>query len=101
MSIRLRKALLNPNDTNPPLPEPNLITQCAAVTKTLGLISFGFESHEARAIRRTSSMTDATQRKARAEWMVASKSFASRRLRPIHAKNRSTAQRRGFTAKPT
>ena len=33
--------------------------------------------------------------------MVASKSFASRRLRPIHAKNRSTTQRRGFTAKPT
>src|SRR6476659_8118485 len=30
----------------------------------------------------------------RAESMVASKSFASRRLRPIHAKNRSTTQRR-------
>jgi MrcB-like, N-terminal domain len=29
------------------------------------------------------------------ESMVASKSFASRRLRPIHAKNRSTTQRRG------
>ena len=28
--------------------------------------------------------------------MVASKSFASRRLRPIHAKNRSTTQRRGL-----
>src|SRR5271167_4836943 len=27
--------------------------------------------------------------------------FASRRLRPIHAKNRSTTQRRGLTAKPT
>jgi hypothetical protein len=33
--------------------------------------------------------------------MVASKSFASLRLRPIHAKNRSTTQRRGLTAKPT
>jgi hypothetical protein len=33
--------------------------------------------------------------------MVASKSFASRRLRPIHAKNRSTTQRRGLTTKPT
>jgi ABC-type uncharacterized transport system substrate-binding protein len=32
--------------------------------------------------------------KARAEPMVASKSFASLRLRPIHAKNRSTTQRR-------
>ena len=31
---------------------------------------------------------------------MASKSFASRRLRPIQAKNRSTTQRRGFTAKP-
>jgi hypothetical protein len=29
--------------------------------------------------------------------MVASKSFASRRLGPIHAKNRSTTQRRGLT----
>ena len=27
---------------------------------------------------------------------MASKSFASRRLRPIHAKNRSTTQRRGL-----
>ena len=38
------------------------------------------------------------------EWgpsrLVASKSFASLRLRPIQAKNRSTTQRRGFTAKP-
>ena len=31
---------------------------------------------------------------------MASKSFASLRLRPIQAKNRSTTQRRGFTAKP-
>ena len=29
--------------------------------------------------------------------MVASKSFASRRLRPIQAKNRSTTQRRGYS----
>jgi hypothetical protein len=32
--------------------------------------------------------------------MVASKSFASLRFRPIQAKNRSTTQRRGLTAKP-
>jgi hypothetical protein len=44
------------------------------------------------------NMTDAAQRKARAEPMVASKSFASLRLRPIHAKNRLTTQRRGLTA---
>ncbi len=31
---------------------------------------------------------------------MASESFASLRLRPIQAKNRSTTQRRGFTAKP-
>ena len=60
----------------------------------------GFESHEARAIRRTNSMTDAAYRKARADWIVASKYFASRRLRPIQAKNRSTTQRRGLIAKP-
>jgi hypothetical protein len=49
----------------------------------------------ARAIRRTINMTDAAQRKARAESMVASKSFASSRLRAIQAKNRSTTQRAG------
>ena len=32
--------------------------------------------------------------------VVDAKSFASRRLRPIQAKNRSTTQRRGLTAKP-
>ena len=32
---------------------------------------------------------------------MASKSFTSCRLRPIRAKNRSTTQRRGLTAKPT
>ena len=37
---------------------------------------------------------------ARAEAIVASKSFASRLLRPIQAKKRSTTQRRGWTAKP-
>ena len=31
---------------------------------------------------------------------MASKSFASLRFRPIQAKNRSTTQRRGLTAKP-
>ena len=46
-------------------------------------------------------MTEAAQRKARAEAMVASKSFASRRLWLIQAKKRSTPQRRGWTAKPT
>ena len=37
-----------------------------------------FRKHEARAIRRTSSMTDAALREARADSMVASKSFADR-----------------------
>lgn len=60
----------------------------------------GFESHEARAILRTRSMTDAAYRKARAESMVASKSFANRLFRLIQAKKRSTTQRRGWTAKP-
>ena len=46
-------------------------------------------------------MTEAAQRKARAEAMKVSKSFASRRLRLIQAKKRSTTQRRGWTAKPT
>ena len=36
-----------------------------------------------------------------AELMVASKSFARRRLRLIHAKKRSTTHLRGKTAKPT
>jgi hypothetical protein len=60
-----------------------------------------FESHEARARRRTSRMTEVAQRKARTESVVASKSFARRRLRPIQAKKLSTTQRRGWTAKPT
>jgi two-component system, NtrC family, sensor kinase len=69
--------------------------QAVAARMNSGDLRVGFESHEARAMRRTSSMTDAAYRKARAESTVASKSFANRRLRPIQAKNRSTTQRRG------
>jgi hypothetical protein len=46
-------------------------------------------------------MMDAAYRNALAEAIVASKSFASLRLRPIKAKKRSTAHRRGKTVKPT
>jgi hypothetical protein len=46
-------------------------------------------------------MTDAAYRKAVADSTVAAKSFASRRLRLIQAKKRSTTQRLGCTAKPT
>ncbi len=75
------------------------------LTKRLNFAGFslrvGFESHDVRASRRRRSMTEAAYRKARAESMVASKSFASRRFRLIQAKKRSTTQRRGWTAKPT
>lgn len=70
------------------------------VSVVFDFLRVGFESHEALAMRRTRSMTEAAQRKARAESMVASKSFASLRLGPIQAKNRSMTQRRGLTAKP-
>lgn len=64
----------------------------------MDLLTVGFESHGARAASlRTSSMTEAAYRKARAESMAASKSFASRRFRLIQAKKRSTTQRGGLT----
>ena len=46
-------------------------------------------------------MTEAACRKASAEAMDASKSFASRRFRLSQANRGSTTQRRGCTAKPT
>ena len=58
------------------------------------------ESQSERPSRRMRSMTEAAQRNAVAEAMVASKSLARRRLRPSQAKKRSTTQRRGCTAKP-
>ena len=67
----------------------------------LARLRVGFETHAALAIRRESSMMDAAYRNALAEAIVASKSFASLRLRPIQAKKRSTAHRRGKTVKPT
>lgn len=52
------------------------------------------ESHAERATRRSRMMAEAAYRKALAEAMVASKSLARRRFRPIQAKKRSTTQRR-------
>src|SRR5208283_5439041 len=59
-----------------------------------GYLRVGFEIHACLAIRRTRSMTEAAYRKAFAESIEASKSFASLRFRLIHAKNLSTTHRR-------
>ncbi len=69
------------------------IANYCVVRRTPNWLRVGFESHGFRANLRTRSITDAAYRKARAEAMVASKSFASLRLRLIQAKKRSTTHR--------
>lgn len=70
----------------------------SAVIKTS--LRVGFKSYWYRANRLTSSVTEAEQRKAAADWIKASESIARRPFRLIHPKKRPTIQRRGRTAKP-
>lgn len=59
-----------------------------------------FESLDARPNLRLRDMAEAAWRKASAEAIEAAKSFVSRLLRLIQAKNSSTPHRRAMTAKP-